>query len=225
MSDFKMIVLASSSPRRQELIRAFGLPFEVKVSNVDETTEPGLPPADIVESLALRKAEAVFQTLEPSRQNDSVVVGSDTIVVLEGEVLGKPRDEADAFRMLSGLQGRSHYVYTGLACIGKPFPELASIEESRIPMGTTGGYRVRGSGTVGHTVTKVTFRPLTEAEIRGYIRTGEPMDKAGAYGVQGIGSVMIERMEGDFYSVMGLPLNLLYMMLAVFGLHPLLSDR
>lgn len=254
----KQLYLASSSPRRQELVRMLGLPFEIRVSDADETTEPGLPPADIVATLALRKALTVLHGGLPE---PGVILGADTIVVVDGKVLGKPQDEEDAFRMLTRLQGRTHEVYSGVALVDAEFKGSIAAEESGI--GMAGGDGLAGDGFAGDglaseesaqaapgsggrtrvgdlaqyrtlaasrdgqaevlsgcSVSKVTFRPMSESEIRAYVATGEPMDKAGSYGVQGLGSIFIEKIEGDFYSVMGLPLNLLYPMLAAFGIRP-----
>jgi len=226
------LILASSSPRRQELIHSLGLPYIIRASDVDETVEGTRSPEEIVEILALRKAEAVRAMLSGTEESGGVIIGSDTIVVLRGEVLGKPADEADAFRMLQALQGTVHEVYTGLACVdarGGSFTEAAggSAADEMLQFGDVGKYRWLTEGTaglpktlLGHTVSKVTFRPMSNAEIRAYIGTGQPLDKAGAYGVQGIGSLFIEKMEGDFYSVMGLPMNLLYHMLLQMGINP-----
>jgi septum formation protein len=188
------LILASSSPRRKELLQTLGLTFAVITSDVDETASPELTPAEVVEQLALRKAGAVAEKV-----SDGVVLGSDTIVVLDGQILGKPADEADAFRMLSALQGREHTVYSGVALI-----DAAS-----------------GRSEVAHNATRVRIRPLSEREIRAYIATGEPMDKAGSYAIQGIGSTIVEGIVGDYFTVVGLPLNLTAKMLARFGL-PLL---
>jgi septum formation protein len=189
----RTIVLASSSPRRQEIIRNLGLEALVIPSRVDEAVEPELAPAQIVEELALRKANSVAE-----EQTDSIVIGSDTIVVLDGNILGKPRDEADAFHMLQRLQGRAHEVYSGIACVDSSNKQ----------------YSVRHCRTVVH------MKPLSEQQIKRYIATGEPMDKAGSYGIQGKGAVFIERLDGDFFSVMGLPVHLLYEMLLEFGISP-----
>ncbi|MFF2910861.1 Maf family protein [Paenibacillus sp. NPDC057934] len=235
----KTIILASSSPRRQELITSLNLPYEVIVSDVDETTESGLSPAEIVGQLSHRKAQAVYErcVAETRFETGGVIVGSDTIVVLGDTVLGKPKDAEDAFRMLQSLQGQVHHVYTGVAVIGIHTDERdnaaggpldkAEADETLMYLGETGRYRVttesasgQPKAIVGHTVSQITFRPMSDEEIWAYINTGEPLDKAGSYGVQGIGSVFIERIEGDFYSVMGLPLNLLYPILAEFGISP-----
>jgi len=249
----RTIVLASSSPRRQELIRNLRLDALVIPSQVDEQVAPGLAPGQIVEELALRKADSVAQ-----QQTDAIVIGSDTIVVLDGDILGKPRDEADAFHMLQRLQGRTHEVFSGIACVDaqsklvavrhcrtivhmKPLSEQqirryiatgepmdkAGAYGTTMHLGDIGQYRVISESPsgqpeiiVGHTVSKVTFRPMSDEEIQAYVETGEPLDKAGGYGVQGLGSVFIEKIEGDFYSIMGLPLNLLYQMLLMFGVNP-----
>ncbi|MBQ6692233.1 MAG: septum formation protein Maf, partial [Clostridia bacterium] len=154
----RKIVLASGSPRRREYLAQLGLPYECKTAQADETVAPGTDPAEAVCIIAGRKARAVAQT-EP----DAIVIGADTVVVHGGEILGKPKDEADAKRMLMRLQGSRHTVYTGLSVIDT---------------------------SVNRTLekpcrTEVTFLPMTEAEIDAYIASGEPMDKAGAYGIQG----------------------------------------
>ncbi|MDF2937147.1 MAG: hypothetical protein K0Q90_2520 [Paenibacillaceae bacterium] len=199
------LVLASSSPRRQELIGLMKLPVIVRASNADESVPEEWEPARIVEELSLRKAKATADSIaeegftQTSAPDSWINVGSDTIVVVDGKVLGKPADQEDAFQMLSSLQGRQHEVYTGVACL---------------PGGSLGDE----PPTVSHTVSRVTFSPMSEGEIWGYVRTGEPMDKAGAYGVQGMGALYIEKIEGDFFSVMGLPVNKLYQMLQQVGL-------
>lgn len=186
----KQIILASSSPRRQEMLRNLGLDFIIHPSGADESVDDGLKPSEVVELLAVRKAADVA-----SAYKEGLVIGSDTIVVLDGEVLGKPVDDQDAFRMLSALQGKQHSVYSGLAVI-----DIAA-----------------GKQLVGHVETKVNMRPLSEQEIRAYIATKEPMDKAGAYAIQGIGSLFITGIEGDYFSVVGLPIRLLAEYLSGFG--------
>ncbi len=176
------VVLASQSPRRRELLALLGLPFTVAVSTKPEEAQKGLAPAALAETLAEHKARDVAE-----RFPNACVIGADTIVVLaDGTVLGKPRDEADAARMLALLQGRTHRVYTGLALY-------------------TGGRAI-----TAHESTAVTFAPMDADEIRWYVSTGEPMDKAGAYGIQGVGSRFIKGIEGDYFTVMGLPVRLLY---------------
>ena len=177
------LILASQSPRRRELMGLFGIPFEVCVSDADETMDPEKAPFDEVARVSRLKAAAV------PRQEDDVVVAADTIVVCNGQVLGKPQDEEDAFRMLSLLSGRDHQVMTGMTVL-------------------------RGDREVVCTeVTDIHFKPLTPAAIRRYIRTGEPMDKAGAYGIQGGAALFAEKMIGDYYNVMGLPVCRLGMIL------------
>ena len=185
------IILASASPRRRELLERVGITdFTVAAPNVDESVEPGLSPADMVETLSLRKARAAAQTLGP----DGLIIAADTVVALDADVLGKPRDGDDAFAMLSALSGREHRVYTGVTVL-------------------------RGDRAVTeHEETAVTFRALSPDEIWGYIATGEPMDKAGAYGIQGIGALLVSGIRGDYSNVMGLPVFRLGRILSGFGL-------
>ncbi len=181
----KPIVLASGSPRRRELLGQMGISdFEVLPAKGEETAPNGLAPAELVQYLALQKAQEVA-----AMRPDALVIGADTIVVLDDVVLGKPKDEADAARMLSVLSGRSHEVYTGLAVLN-------------------------GTQIYRHAeCTKVDFRTLTEKEIADYIATGEPMDKAGAYGIQGRACVFIRGIQGDYYNVVGLPVCALHELL------------
>jgi len=184
----KKIVLASQSPRRKKLLEQIELDFEIIVSNVEEDISGDFPPEVICSSIALDKARDVAQRLtEPS-----IVIGADTIVVLDDRVLGKPNSEQEAAEMLRALSGNSHYVYTGLAFIDT----------------TTGAEK-----TV-YEKTKVQFRELTDSEILSYIETGSPMDKAGAYGIQDdFGAVFVSRIEGCYYNVVGLPLQLFFKVL------------
>ncbi len=183
--------LASASPRRKELLKKAGIEdFIIRAADVDENTEPSLTPAEAVMLLASRKAEAAAAGLS----EDDFVLAADTLVYLDGEPLGKPRDEEEAFSMLSSLSGRTHEVYTGI-CL-----------------------RRNGVSECEYECTRVFFSELTSEEIWAYIRTGEPMDKAGAYGVQGAAGVFIPRIEGDYYNVMGLPVSRLYKMLTRHGL-------
>ena len=169
------LILASQSPRRRELLGLTGLDFIVRVADIDETMDPGRAPFEEVARVSRMKALAV------SREPGDVVIAADTIVVCEGKVLGKPRDESDAFRILSLLSGRHHEVMTGMTVL-------------------------RDDEIVTHTeVTKIHFRELHPEEIRAYIASGEPMDKAGAYGIQGGAALFADQMEGDYYNVMGLP--------------------
>ena len=169
------LILASQSPRRRELLGLFRLPFVIRAADIDETMDPFSDPAAEVARVSRLKAEAI------ARNEDDVVVAADTIVVCQGRILGKPKDEADARRMLNLLSGRDHQVMTGMTVIAP------------------GGAR---------TVTEITdlhFVELTQAQIDGYIASGEPMDKAGAYGIQGGAAIFCSRLEGDYYNVVGLP--------------------
>jgi len=177
-----MLILASASPRRRELLSLITADFTVEVSDVPEALPDGLSPAQAVETLALRKAAAVAAR----RGAADPVIGSDTVVALDGAVLGKPADRADAVRMLRALAGRTHEVFTGAAVLHG---------EKQI---------------VFHSSARVTFAPMEEAEIAAYLDTGEPFDKAGAYGIQGYGARYIERVEGDYSAVVGLPVQRLY---------------
>ena len=169
------VILASQSPRRKELMGLFHIPFIIRVSDADETMDPGLSPQEAVALVSRRKAEAI------SRAADDVVIAADTIVVCGGEILGKPKDAADASRMLHLLSGRDHQVMTGMTLL-------------------------RGEKALVCTeVTDIHFRELSDREIDAYIRTGEPMDKAGSYGIQGGAALFAERLVGDYYNVMGLP--------------------
>ena len=183
-----MLILASASPRRAEILSMLGYEFEIIPADCDENTE-GLSAAEAVGELARRKAVAVARL-----HHDCVVLGSDTLVAIEGKVLGKPKDEAQAAKMLRLLSGKTHSVYTGISA-------------------------VQGDRCITQTVeAKVTFRNLTDDEIAAYIATGEPMDKAGAYGIQGKGAVLVEGIEGDFFNVMGLPAARVHLLLKEFGI-------
>lgn len=177
MKDAK-IILASASPRRRELLAQAGFEFEVVTSDVEEVVDPSLTPDKLVMSLARQKAQAVAQN-----RADCAVIGSDTVVVLDGKVLGKPRDEADAVRMLESLSGRKHEVYTGV-CIAFAGETHCFFER-----------------------TSVNFCELDGEQIKAYVATGEPMDKAGAYGIQGKGCVLVEGIEGDYFNVVGFPVS------------------
>lgn len=177
-----MIYLASASPRRQELLRQLGLDFEVVPSRLDEVPLPGERPADYVQRVARDKAHYVARRIQEQGLAPRPVLGADTEVVLDGEVLGKPRDRAHGLEMLRRLSGRTHDVLSGV-CVVHDGREHAALNVSR-----------------------VTFRPLTETEIAAYWDTGEPADKAGAYAIQGRAAAFIERLEGSYSGVMGLPL-------------------
>ncbi len=181
------IILASASPRRQELLRYITPDFKVMPADVDETLPEGVPADESAEFLSVRKAVHVAKQFP-----DSIVIGSDTVVIIDNEILGKPADEADAERMLKKLSGRVHKVVTGvcIACGKRTF----SFSQA----------------------TEVKFYTLSDDEIREYIATGDPMDKAGAYGIQGEGCVLIEKIDGDFFTVMGLPVARLKRALKMF---------
>jgi septum formation protein len=180
----KRIILASASPRRRNLLRQIGFDFTVDESNVAEDTAGYASPGE-------KKAAEVA-----SRYDEALVIGADTIVVLDGRVLGKPADAADAARMLRSLSGRTHEVYTGFCIVEKPGGRSAADFER----------------------TRVTFRALTEDEIGAYVRSGSPMDKAGAYGIQDdFGAIFVERIEGCFYTVVGFPLTRFYMRFREFN--------
>lgn len=189
------LILASGSPRRKEILEQIRLSFEVNVSDVDEKISECLSPQDMVEALAHRKAKAVAETCN---HPCAIVIGSDTIVVLENQVLGKPKDEEDARRMLQLLQGKTHQVYTGISVI-------------RVESGTIIHECTR------HNTTHVTMQPLSSEKIDWYVQTKEPMDKAGAYGIQGFGAVLIEKIDGCYFNVVGLSVPLLAEMLEELG--------
>ena len=197
-----MIVLASASPRRQELLRNAGIPFTVQPADINETPFAGESPRDCAERLAREKAVAVFQ----GRPQD-YVLGADTIVVVDDAILGKPRDAEDASRMLRILSGRTHAVITGVCLVGK------KVVSGERPVGTKAA-RIEDPGLrIASETTLVTMSALSADEIRDYVATGEPMDKAGAYAIQGIASRWIPRIEGDYSNVVGLPVALVYSML------------
>ncbi len=182
------IVLASASPRRQELLRNAGIDFIVQPANIEEVRRAGETPTDFAERMAREKAQAVRKSLR-----EEWILAADTIVVVAGEVLGKPTDDEDATCMLRLLAGREHQVITAVCLLGADFEDVRS--ES----------------------TTVYFSPMSDAEIRDYIATGEPMDKAGAYAIQGIASRWISKIEGDYSNVVGLPVDLVWRMLREHG--------
>ena len=184
------IILASNSPRRRELLAQIGIrDFQILSPDVDEAVESGLSPARMVEALSLRKARAAAGRAGA----EDLILAADTVVALDGRVLGKPRDREEAFAMLSALSGREHRVYTGVTVLGG------------------------GRAATEHEETAVAFRALSPEEIRDYIATGEPMDKAGAYGIQGVGALLVQGIRGDYCNVVGLPLFRLGRMLSGFG--------
>ena len=187
----RRMVLASKSPRRRELLEMLGAQFEVITSDCDENIT-GLAPRDLVRELALRKAEAVYERLNDP---DAVVIGSDTIVTPDGvKALGKPRDRGDAVRTLTELSGKWHSVCTGIAVIGRAADNTSKKIAEMVE-------------------TKVKFLDLTKEECERYADTGEPLDKAGSYGIQGRGGALVEKIDGDYYSVVGLPVSRLRVIL------------
>ena len=177
------LILASQSPRRKELLALLKRPFIIRVADIDETMDETLDPAQEVARVSLAKAQAV------SRQPEDIVIAADTIVVLNNQVLGKPRDGAHAKAMLTALSGRDHQVMTGVTVL-------------------------QGQRSLVHTeITDIHFRPLSEKEIDAYVATGECMDKAVSYGIQGGAALFAQRLQGDYYNVMGLPVCRLFEML------------
>lgn len=187
------IVLASQSPRRRQLLGQMGLEFTTQSPEIDEAAFQGRDARDLVQILSREKARWIAGQVDP----ETLVIGADTVVVRDGEILGKPKGEEEARAMLASLSGRTHQVCTGVTvCRGDKV--LTQVEE-----------------------TQVTFRLLTDQEIRQYVSTGEPMDKAGSYGIQGYGCLLVEGIRGDYFNVVGLPVCRLGRMLARFGIEPL----
>lgn len=216
----KLLILASSSPRRQELLREIGVPFQVHAANINEDQAPDEAPIVYALRLAREKAEAVA-----AQYPQSYVLGADTIVVLNGEVLGKPIDHADAARILRRLSGRAHEVTTAVSLIAPNFAAPNTPSPGKAAPNTTAPNLIApnlvASGTLAETrasTTKVYFREIDEAEIQQYVAGGEPMDKAGAYAIQGGASRWTNRIEGEFSNVVGLPLSLVTEMLKITGL-------
>ncbi len=183
------IILASKSPRRQELLSRMGLEFTVKASRISEKMDPFAHPSDEVARISLAKAQAVAGSCAP----EDIIISADTIVVCDGLMMGKPHSESEAFSMLRRLSGRDHQVMTGLTVMGSGRTENLTV------------------------TTTLRFRALSDQEIRNYIATGEPMDKAGAYGIQGLASMFVVGLDGDYYNVMGLPICTLTILLRRFG--------
>ncbi|MCI9156324.1 MAG: septum formation inhibitor Maf [Lawsonibacter sp.] len=185
------IILASQSPRRRELLERMGITnFKIIPAQGEETARPGLSPAELVEELSRRKCAEVA-----AAHPDALVIAADTVVAIDGQILGKPHSREEAVGMLARLSGREHVVYSGVSvCQG-------------------------GRTITQHEATPVRFRTLTAEEISLYAATGEPMDKAGAYGIQGLGCLLVEGISGDYYNVMGLPVCRLGRILAGFGLN------
>jgi len=192
MNEMKKLVLASASPRRRALLRQIGLQFEVRESGVIEDDAPDVSPEDYVISLSKKKATAIALI-----EQDAIVIGADTIVVINGKTLGKPSTHQEAVTMLTTLSGRTHSVYTGFTLVDRPSNKFVSAFE----------------------MTKVTFRTLDKDEINAYVESGSPMDKAGAYGIQDdYGAVFVEKVDGCFYNVVGFPLTKFYITLKEFQL-------
>lgn len=189
----KKIILASQSPRRKWLLEQIGLDFEVLIPNFDENIEGKKFSRNLIEFLALQKAKSVAESIDKK----ALIIAADTVVILGSKILGKPKDEADAENMLKQLQNRVHKVVTAVAIIDK-------YEEKTL---------------INSAISKVKFRKITEREIKDYIKTGEPMDKAGAYGIQVYGSLFVEKVEGCYNNIVGLPLNLLGEMLKSFSIY------
>ena len=183
----KPIILASASPRRHELLTACGIPFRVLIQDIDENVEQPLPADKFVAAISRKKAEAAAEACRKNGQTDSTILAADTVVAIDGEILGKPRDETHAFEMLGRLSGRTHSVYTGLT-----FAYLSAENTS---------YKQKVCET------RVTFKALSEEQIREHIATGEPLDKAGAYGIQGLGGAFVAQIDGDYNNVVGLPID------------------
>ena len=183
------LVLGSQSPRRRELLGRLGLHFDIRTADIDETMDPHLPPRQEVARVSAAKALAIRARVP----GDALILTADTIVVLDDRIMGKPHSPEQAFAMLSALSGRTHHVYTAVTL--------------------TDGLRTDTQVEC----TEVTFRPLDRREILAYVQTGEPMDKAGAYGIQGMGSCLVSHLNGDYFNVMGLPLCRLTGMLRSFG--------
>ena len=194
------IILASKSPRRKELLSRIGVEFECIVSDREEKITCS-EPEQVVEELSNQKAEYVFEIIRNQNgfgRESALIIGADTIVVCDGEIMGKPKNEEDAYMMLKGLSGRSHSVWTGVTVLFVNMDKDGLFKENSVRTETFA------------CETRVYMYDITDVEIKEYIKTGEPMDKAGAYGIQGIATKFIERIDGDFNNVVGLPLSKLY---------------
>jgi len=191
-NNMKTIILASASPRRKELLKKTGLKFKVEPSNYEENISPELEPHELAKSLSLEKAKRVAKN-----HKNALVIAADTFIVFEGKILGKPPTETEARKMLETITGRHHLVITGFTIIDTENNKALSKSVE----------------------TKVYIRKLTSNEIDAYVKSKEPLDKAGAYAIQGLGSVIVEKIEGDYFNVIGLPLNALAESLKEFGVH------
>ena len=194
------IVLASASPRRRELLKQIGLKFDIMPSHIEEVLR-GDSPAENVKGLAMDKAKDIYDQLTSEGVKDLLVIGADTVVALEQEILGKPKDEEDALRMLRFLQGNTHQVYTGVCLI------------------TSNGIESF------YGKTDVTMYPATDEQLKAYIATSEPMDKAGGYGVQGLGAVLVQKIHGDYNNVVGLPVAEIWQRMNAHGIMKAIMDE
>jgi septum formation protein len=188
----KTIILASASPRRKELLEKIGLKFEVDASGCEEEINTGLDPSELVRQLAIKKAKSVA-----ARHKNALIIAADTIGVMGDKILGKPHTENEACKMLQEISGKCHLVITGFSILDTTTNKIVT----------------------GISNTRVYIKKLTRQEIDAYVKTGEPLDKAGAYAIQGIGAVIVEKIEGDYYNVMGLPLHALTEALKEFGIN------
>lgn len=187
----KKIILASASPRRRELLAQIGMTYTVMPSDAEEKGESGTP-EEMVKELSGQKARDIFSKLSRKEQSEALVIGADTVVSLDGQIMGKPGNKETAVRMLAALQGRTHQVYTGVTLLWQQ-EETGEVQEASF-----------------FEKTEVTMFPMSEAEIHEYVDTGEPMDKAGAYGIQGKCAAFIREISGDYNNVVGLPIGRLY---------------
>ncbi len=187
----KKIILASGSPRRKELLEKIGLKFTVDVPDIEEDFKSNLTPQELVKQLSAKKAEVIAK-----KHPDAIVIAADTIGVLKGEIIGKPHTAAQAEKMLESLSGTSHLVITGFTITDTDTGKTITEEVQ----------------------TKVYFKKLSKAEVNGYVKTGEPLDKAGGYAIQGLGALLVKKIEGDYYNVIGLPLSSLTDALKEFGI-------
>jgi septum formation protein len=188
------IILASGSPRRKQILEQVGLNFTVEVSDYEEKPIPGISPFEFVEKLSLEKAKAVAKN-----HKDAIIIGADTTVVIDNQILGKPKTKEEAKEMLRKLSGNTHLVFTGFTVI--------DIRNNKI--------------ITKHVITKIKFKNLSDEEIAGYVETGEPMDKAGAYGVQDRGALFVEHIEGDYSNITGLPIVNIFEILKTLGVDTL----
>ena len=208
------LILGSQSPRRRELLERMGLQFQVLTADIDETKYETDDPESSVRRICEAKAAAVaskLQSVKPCGAGEALILSSDTIVVLDGKIMGKPHDEAEARAMLRALSGREHAVYTAFTL----HPVI--LGQSR----TTDAENAEARAFTHCEKTCVRFRNLTREEIAAYVATGEPMDKAGAYGIQNLGAMLVESIRGDYFTVMGLPVCQLALALKRFGIDPL----